>query len=384
MRIPHRLICAILLIVLVGCGSSKSGTNKQGWSGGSWRVLGHCGIGTMPSIGGATVPLVVSGGVPYVAFVDASHGDSISVMSFASGGWTYLGTPGLSGTNAYSPSLVVSNGVPYVAYTDGDNASRLAVMGFGGGSWQPVGVLGFSTGEASFPSLVDDNGTLYVAYTDRIPGSACGVTVKGFDGTQWVTLGTERFAGCSVSDQMKLAASGGQLYVAYDSFTSGCDGGVCPTSDPGSKLTVAQYDGSAWQTVGTPRFSSVSPLYLALAVDQGIPYVAFEDGGAARKATVMMLQNDWTVVGNAGFGLGNFAQFESMVVYEGSPFVASNGGSIGGFANVMRFDGAGWQSLGAGSISECPTSNESLYFDDGTPYLAFAELGTSLTVMKYE
>jgi hypothetical protein len=151
-----------------------------------------------------------------------------------------------------------------------------------------------------------------------------------------------------------------------------------------------QYDGTVWQTVGAAGFSSDNPLYLAFDVDQGIPFVAYQDRAAGNKATAMKYEGAWDVVGTAGFNPGHFAQGVSLFVDAGVPYVASNGGSMGGFANVMRFNGATWESVGDESISQRPVVNTSVFVYEGTPYLAFGEWlpdsnrGTSLTVMRYD
>jgi hypothetical protein len=64
-------------------------------------------------------------------------------------------------------SLCVFNGTPYIAYIDGSNSERVTVMKFNGTSWGSVGSSGFSAGEASYTSLYVHDGTPYVAYKDR-------------------------------------------------------------------------------------------------------------------------------------------------------------------------------------------------------------------------
>jgi hypothetical protein len=58
-----------------------------------------------------------------------------------------------------------------------------------------------------------------------------------------------------------------------------------------SKATVMTFDGSNWVNVGSPGFSAGVEYYTSLALDSSdTPYVAYEDGGFADKATVMAYQ----------------------------------------------------------------------------------------------
>ena len=54
-------------------------------------------------------------------------------------------------------------------------------------TWQTVGAAGFSAGEADYTTLVFNGSTPYVAYLDA--ANSYKVTVKKFDGIDWVTVG---------------------------------------------------------------------------------------------------------------------------------------------------------------------------------------------------
>ena len=87
----------------------------------------------------------------------------------------------------------------------------------------------------------------------------------------------------------------GQPYVAYSDYPSLY-----------GKLTVKKFDGSDWVNVGPAGFSAGLALSTSLVFSPANePYVAYNDGGNSDKATVMKFDGThWVNVGIAGFSAG--------------------------------------------------------------------------------
>src|SRR5262245_42746129 len=62
---------------------------------------------------------------------------------------------------------------------------------------------------------------------------------------------------------------------------------------------------SDWETVGSSGFSAGEASYTSIIVDNGTPYVAYQDGANSYKATLMKFDGaNWVTVGLAGFSAG--------------------------------------------------------------------------------
>jgi hypothetical protein len=197
----------------------------------------------------------------------------------------------------------------------------------------------------------------------------------------WQPLGSPGFSAGNTQDE-SLFVYNGTPYVAYTDYTY-------PSADnPNTgKATVMMYTGTVWQPVGNPGFSAGAAYQESLVVHDGTPYVAYSDGANDGKATVMMYTGTvWQPVGNPGFSDGG-AWYESLFVYEGTPYVAYADDTKSRKATVMKFTGGSWEPVGnpgfSGGISE---GGISLFIDDGTLYVAYTDDDTfyrKATVMKF-
>ena len=144
-----------------------------------------------------------------------------------------------------------------------------------------------------------------------------------------------------------------------------------------------------WKNVGNEGFSAGLAVYTSLAFSpSGQPYVAFQDWGDSKKATVMTFNGtNWVNIGSAGFSAG-VAYDESLAISpSGQPYVAYMDGMMGP-ATVMKFDGNSWINVGIEGFSAGEATWISLAFNsiDGQPYVAFQDWGHSkmATVMKFD
>ena len=376
----------------------------------------------------------------YLIRVTAAYGlDSTEDVYYRKGlRWRYVGD--LSSTSSVrktATSLCVYDGIPYVVY-DSLLDSWNRVLKYEGDSWQQVGgdvaVTQFDSFQGfvhlrSTPSLFVCNSSIiymscfdffgtvnvfkydklnviypwqsvpYVAgnlpyqpvvpapigypslfaynYTPYVafPNSSGKATVKRFI-SAWEDVGTPGFSAGSANYISLYIYDDGIVYVAYS------DGNA---SD---KVTVMKYEeGGSWQPVGSPGFSTGNAMDISLYVCNGFPYVAYKDGALSDKAVVMKYTGAlWEAVGEStGFSSGAASSI-SLQVYDDKPYVAYIDGAESNNATVMKYDGSSWQSLGGAGFSGCSICSPSLSVYNGVPYIAFLDANPyiQVKVMKYE
>ncbi|KXK15427.1 MAG: Endoglucanase precursor [Chloroflexi bacterium OLB14] len=145
------------------------------------------------------------------------------------------------------------------------------------------------------------------------------------------------------------------------------------------------YAAGSWENVGTAGFSAGWANYPSLAVYNGTPYVAYMDNANSNKATVMAFDGtNWVNVGSAGFSAGG-ACYTSLVVYNGTPYVAYQDAANSYKATVMKFDGTNWVNVGSAGFSAGKAYYPSFAVYNGTPYVAYQDDANSYkaTVMKF-
>jgi hypothetical protein len=143
---------------------------------------------------------------------------------------------------------------------------------------------------------------------------------------------------------------------------------------------------TGWVPVGNTSFSAGTAEYESLYVYNGTPYIAYGDDANGGKTTVMMFDgSNWAPVGSPGFSAGLINNV-SLYVYNGTPYVAYMDVANGSKATVMKYDGSNWVSVGSPGFSAGKAEYESLYVYNGTPYVAYDDgaNGSKVTVMKYD
>ena len=157
----------------------------------------------------------------------------------------------------------------------------------------------------------------------------------------------------------------------------------------GPQVMVANVVG--WNVVGTAGFSAGDASYTSLAIDPttGTPYLGYQDGGNALKATVQkfVAGTGWTVVGTAGFSAGT-ARFTSLAIDStGTPFLGYKDNANSNKATVQKFVAGTWTVVGTPGFSAGTALYTSLAIDPtGTPFLGYVDgVGTSnkATVQRY-
>jgi uncharacterized protein YjdB len=295
------------------------------------------------------------------------------------------GIPALSNGNgtAFQAGLALDdNGLPYVAYLENSTTGTIKVKKFNGSVWIPVGADGFSGGYPDAISIGDvpegvtiglDENTPYIAYSDYLSSSK--ITVKKFNGSIWVTVGTAGFSEAGVTNPSLAISTTGIPYVAY---TDGAHG---------NKATVMKFNGCEWVNVGSIGFSdgAVSNLSIALGED-ATPYVAYSDTSYGVKATVMKFETEnWVPVGTPGFSEGVSTYTSIAFSGIGTPYVAYKDGASSNKATVMKYNGSSWIAVGSPGISLTSATNISIVVSsEGTPFVAYNDSSSGkVTAMKY-
>ncbi|KZL90586.1 Ig-like domain-containing protein [Clostridium magnum] len=239
----------------------------------SWKSLGTAGFSEGPAY---NTSLSIYNGTPYISYTN--DGMYETVMKFDGSSWSPVGTTGFSTDMECASFCVDNNGIPYIAYIDESVwPGPLTVKKYANGSWETVGTPEVINYTVNFTSLYIDNGIPYVPYTHRNRFGS-GITVKKFISNSWQEVGeiSHGSNGGYEADPISLYVNNGIPYMAYTDVANG------------HKATVAKYDGSTFQPLGT-ALSQSNAYYTVIRVDNGTPYVAFMDGENNYKPTVKQL-----------------------------------------------------------------------------------------------
>jgi len=162
-------------------------------------------------------------------FSDIYNGnqDKISVGKYdsTSNTWSYVGSQYIGDSTTAESNLHISpDGTLYLCYQDYKSkdgiAGRATVKKFDGTDWVDVGSPRFTPGIASHPRLaIASNGTLYVAYGDNFLHIADNkASVMKFDGTDWVAAGNmELSAGIAIFTELAITPNGDSAIMVYQS-----------------------------------------------------------------------------------------------------------------------------------------------------------------------
>ncbi|SDE58665.1 Fibronectin type III domain-containing protein [Fontibacillus panacisegetis] len=286
------------------------------------------------------------------------------------GAWIYVGNQQVA-SNGTAPELLADDsGVSYLLYRELTNGSngKPKVKKFDGFGWSDVGGDYVSETAATDSKLALSGSTPYVAFR----GTGNAISVKKIEGSSWVDVGAP---GSIQGYAMDFVISDGIPYIA-----------VVSSSVSGTLKVMKYTESHGWTTVGntdvlgTDKVSDPS-----LTVSDGIPYVAFREKALLNKATVMRYNDQtqvWESVGNHGFTEG-MALYLSIAHDEGITYVAYADNLNSKQGKIMSYtEGSGWQLVG-GTFSEESISAVSLLIDDlHNPLVAYKD-ALSLKVKQY-
>ncbi|HOT58242.1 MAG TPA: hypothetical protein PLJ83_01120 [Spirochaetales bacterium] len=140
--------------------------------------------------------------------------------------------------------------------------------------WKILGSAGQGASIGNYLDLaVDLNDYPVVAYVDL----AHKISVKRWDGTQWVFIGSPAFSPVT-TDTVDLALNSlNQPLVAF-------------ISNDNRKAMVMQWDGNSWVTLGEGGISKGTAKLIHIALKTDKPIIAFKDLSHEGKLTVMIYE----------------------------------------------------------------------------------------------
>ena len=210
--------------------------------------------------------LYVENGTPFVAFSmydSTGANELLNVMKFDGANWASVGNANFASVGYSAFNLLVSAGVPYIAFSDVNDA--LHVQTVSAGTWVELGGALVST-YGQYPTLAMHNGALTLAYSESSGASSDVLTLLTYTGTAWSLLASSTISiSSNYGADSTLVDSGGTLYFIFYNYTYG--------------PVVLKLVGEILQSVGTlGSISNGDDVeYVSGVVYNGIPYVAFDD-----------------------------------------------------------------------------------------------------------
>lgn len=331
-----------------------------------------------------SISAIDSNNILYVAYADWGNAGKLTVKKFDGMTWVTVGTVGFSDSSMFHDVNIAidKNNTPYVAYCDSlNNTNKITVKKFDGTAWVTVGTAGFSTGQAIYFDMVFDKDNIpYVVFMDY--GVANKAVVKKFNGTTWVTVGVLGVSASTAWYPSLAFDSNNNLYLAYR------DG----STTPGRAATVKKFDGTTWTTVGTTGFSAGVVWDINIAIDNNnVPYVIYQDDVNNKKSTVKKFNGtSWITVGVIGFS-EDIASSNNIAFDRNNNLYASfkKINSITNLSNgvLMKFDGTSWIKLASTFSNQGQSDYISLLIDkNNIPYITYLDRlnSSSVTVLKYD
>jgi hypothetical protein len=212
-----------------------------------------------------------SSDTPYLAFTDGDAGYKLTILKYNGAAWEGVGDTGITGADEITICIDLNDKL-YIVFTDEND--MLSVMSFDGSSWEYIGLQGFAHGH-EIVMAVDGNGTPYTAYQTDI-ASGFKAMVMMFDNPDWLDVGQDISDGAA--DSLSLAFDSNDIpYIAF------CD------DVHYDEITVKKYEDSSWILIGTAGFSqggSAGRSKLAISSDNTL-YAAYLAQGHDDKISVM-------------------------------------------------------------------------------------------------
>ena len=218
---------------------------------------------------------LTDGGVLLAAATDDADAGKAHLFNYdPDDGWIRLSASGGAGDGrTLDPAISFVPGVgAYMALSERGVGARaylfdlndFAFVEIGGGLLAPGDTKDFSV------EVDDVTGTVYVAFLQRQGAGNYQVRVMAYDGTAFDDVGDPQsmFAapgGTASANDLKLTLADGQPVVAFADVTVG------------NRITVARFDGSQWNVVGTRGVSDLVSSDADVAFRDGRIYIGYID-----------------------------------------------------------------------------------------------------------
>ena len=220
------------------------------------------------------------------------------------------------------------------------------------------------------PSITSENGNIYIVYN---VGSGSLSTVQRFDGSGWQTLGSPEFVRGTANHPQRIVVKNGVPYII--------------ALDSQFRLIVMGYDGTDWQNIGNP-LSDVSVVNASIIVRNDVLYVAYSYSNANETIQGSAIKYfdgvNWNLLGGVPFdtGITNYFSFD---VDDGTPYIIYYGFTTTPARRVLTYDGVNWIDITQGISSSI--AYYAITIENGIPYLAYSVFNGScvgLKVMTYQ
>jgi hypothetical protein len=305
---------------------------------------------------------VSANGIPYMSYIDDIGGNhnfndfKVRAKRFnnAADAWEPAGnaiSPSFPGSDDFPVAL--DGNTPYVAYSEAflpaDLRNKLSVkrLNANTGEWDIVGQQGLSESAATGSVMAVDNGKIYIVYTaDAVANK---ITAKRFDNANpangWQPVGPAGFSNGFVLGT-RLAIDNGIPYVAYLDFGD-------------NAVHVKKFTGAAWQDVGTNSPSGgLQVTVQSLQFSNHIPFIVFADATGAGTVRNLDANNAWITTGGQPFAVQ--AETPSISILNDRLYVAfgkmDNNNVVQ--VHVKRFNATdnSWVDAGNQPVSASPVS----------------------------
>ena len=317
---------------------------------------------------------VISNMLIIIGAIAGIWGPGASPAFASASGWEVKGQAGISKGESALNALFVSNDIPYLAFIDiGDetmeNGFRTKVMQLIDNEWRPLGTPSSDLTTSMSFYVVD--GIPHIVVGEYSNGEKPVARVYNVSSEDWLNMG------------MPMNPSGKvfsvSLFIDEDTYTPY----IAYAEEVGEyfnqQITVKKYIGGNWVDVGAPRFSEQFSWFPSLVVHDGTPYVAYQAWSS--NITVKKFGTNWVDVGTPMFKAGDLPR----LAMDDALYVAFFDDDYGERASVMKFNGSEWVYVGQPGISEGRVNVVDLKVVGGVPYVAYADqgLGGKVTVKKF-
>lgn len=339
----------------------------------TWKTAGTAGFSQASA---QDICLAVHNGTPYIAYQDVSSANVARVMKYNGSAWISVGSGPVSDGDAYDINLDILNGQPLLVYKDSANGGGLTARVYNGSSWVNLGInsftpsdVGDSVGTRNIALQVKD-ATPYVAFSDGNAGDQ--VSVMYYDGTNWQYLLSPGFSSAPLHSHISLVLEEGRIYTAF------CD------SASNDTISVYTTNGSSWVRL-QPDILADNSAFACIGAYQDTLYMLYQDGtNSWQSALAVNSGSGWV---RADYEPGSLASSDShsLAIYSGEPYVLYPDASHANRATLKRWNGTQWTVIGDSGFSSGSVSQVCLQFSGGVPWAAFsdADLSGRITVMVY-
>jgi hypothetical protein len=258
--------------------------------------------------------------------------------------WAFVGPTGFSTWTIYNiQQAVAPDGTPYVLYGDYAHGGKATVKKYNGSNWVTVGTEGFSSTWITPQSFgIDNSGIPYAYFLDSTT-----YRLMKFNGSAWIDIPLAAIPNGS----FKLSPDG-TPYIAYNDYN----------------VTLIKYNGSTWDTVGNNTLSYTGSTPYLMFDAGGTPYVTGSPS-AFELALYKLTGSDWNMAGSI-IDSGFFRDVAGAVNSAGIPYLGYYSYNDNAY-HVEKFDGTAWSTVGD-VISDYFSGGTMAADDTGGVYMCYS------------